>query len=100
MAFASVSEREVNTSTAGRRRRGGGERVDCNYKTGVANEYFMCDHSGCLFSSLADEPADARVSSLSAQNIRNEGVKNAFNRHFICFYCVHINQLQPRLGTN
>lgn len=100
MAFASVSEREVNTSTARRRRRGGGEPVDSNYKTGVANEYFMCDHSGCLFSSRADEPADARVSSLSAQNIRKEGVKNAFNRHFICFYCVHINQLQPRLGTN
>ena len=81
MAFASVSEREVNTSTARRRR--GGERVDSNYKTGVANEYFMCDHSGCLFSSHTNEPTDARVSSLSTQNIRNEGVKNLFYRHFI-----------------
>lgn len=27
-----------------------GERVDCNYKTGVVNEYFMWNGSGCVCS--------------------------------------------------
>lgn len=52
-------ESDQRSITKKKRRGGGGERVDSNYKTGVADKYFMRNGCGCLFSSQTDEPTNA-----------------------------------------